>query len=580
MSIAFPTISNRIRAEVHTQIDPNVIYRSEIDAVSGHPARIWNFAGLEKANYIFQLNEIDGSDNPVRQLAFFFVEPGQIDGLLARSQEQIKVGITPGLVVGASEFTFDGSYTGSSTLEVVVQKNLNVRVWVFTLDGIPVEGDKVKVDWNFDANEIDGINPASVESDVLAGWTFDDVIADLLAKMYAVNPNASLYSESGNDGVRFIGFTSATGIVTIIKEGGAQKPDWRGWDIGFSEMQGENFLSRTQEIEWNPTTGRLAFLEAGRFFAENQEYHVVFDARRQESGGVPYFVDFATRYITEDTVLTVNDFGRKIIIAPNDFITVTLPLLAEIPQGRRMLIEVEGVNVCVQVDKQSGDSINFKQGKLFICGGESISIYKFIRPDTSQEFRCCDAFGNFYVVGSPLHNELVTAKMYNVLLMNGDDADDRNNARLYQDFVLGLDNDQLVDYDNWATGNNKYKWSRANSANPSNVHKFKIPDRRGTFDNGATDVTRPSVFNLNSVGKHRHFVTVDAGTNSNQFPSERETVLSAIRSQIRQWVKGSNGAEGYILDSSTTEPTIGRTSEAGSEKTQPDNVSYFKYVLI
>jgi hypothetical protein len=59
---------------------------------------------------------------------------------------------------------------------------------------------------------------------------------------------------------------------------------------------------------------------------------------------------------------------------------------------------------------------------------------------------------------------------------------------------------QLVNYDDWAIGNNKYFFSLANSSNPVNANKFFIPDRRNVVEK-ITDGTRlPGVFQDQQVG--------------------------------------------------------------------------------
>lgn len=107
-SIAYPTISNRIRVDIMKQSDPLAVIVSEIDSVSGHPARIWSFPGLERTNYIFTMNEIDGSGNPINNLAYFDVVPDSINGTLVRDDEQIFPDITPGLIAGNVDIYFDG----------------------------------------------------------------------------------------------------------------------------------------------------------------------------------------------------------------------------------------------------------------------------------------------------------------------------------------------------------------------------------------------------------------------------------------------------------------------------------------
>lgn len=108
----YPSITNRIRASIFLQSDPQALIAFEIDSTPGHPERVWSFPGLPRNNYGFVLDEIDSFDNPVNNLAYFDAVPSEVEGELVRDDEEIVVDTTPGLVGGASVATFDG--TGGS----------------------------------------------------------------------------------------------------------------------------------------------------------------------------------------------------------------------------------------------------------------------------------------------------------------------------------------------------------------------------------------------------------------------------------------------------------------------------------
>ena len=107
-SIAYPTISNRIRVDISAQSDPGTIIQTETE-VAPHDARIWSFPGLPRTNYIYEMSEIDDDGNKLRQLAYFDVVPSLIPDSVVRPDEQIQVGVTPGLVAGTNSFVFDGT---------------------------------------------------------------------------------------------------------------------------------------------------------------------------------------------------------------------------------------------------------------------------------------------------------------------------------------------------------------------------------------------------------------------------------------------------------------------------------------
>jgi len=108
-SIAYPSITNRIQASIYLSSSPLALVASIIDSTAGHPSRYWSFPGLIRDNYIFSLEEIDGSGNPVSNLALFSCTPAQLDGYLVRDDEEIIVDVTDGLNAGDTEFVFDGT---------------------------------------------------------------------------------------------------------------------------------------------------------------------------------------------------------------------------------------------------------------------------------------------------------------------------------------------------------------------------------------------------------------------------------------------------------------------------------------
>ena len=108
-SIAYPDITNRLKAVIYKQSDPLAEVASIIDNTAGHPARKWHFPGLDRTNYNFKLLEIDGGGLTVNVLANFDVVPGEIDGLLTRAEEQITEGSTDGFVGNTTGFVFDGT---------------------------------------------------------------------------------------------------------------------------------------------------------------------------------------------------------------------------------------------------------------------------------------------------------------------------------------------------------------------------------------------------------------------------------------------------------------------------------------
>jgi hypothetical protein len=108
-SKAYPDITNRIRGSVKTWDGATTVV-TIIDSTTGHPARLWNYPGLPRANYQWVLEEINGSGVAIRTLSDFMVVPSTIDGLLTRDKEQLQVDApNSGLVSGTSSATLDGT---------------------------------------------------------------------------------------------------------------------------------------------------------------------------------------------------------------------------------------------------------------------------------------------------------------------------------------------------------------------------------------------------------------------------------------------------------------------------------------
>jgi len=374
-SVAFPAITNRIRASVFKEADTAIIAQI-IDSTAGHPERIWTFAGLPRANYGFNLDEIDGSGNVVNNLAHFDVVPGQVDGTLVRNDEQIQADVTPGFTSGTNTFTFDGT--------------------------------------------------------------------------------------SG-------------------------KPDYRGWEIVVSEYGGRVPLINSIDFTWNKDTGVFLLVEPTDVIATGQWYNIHFDPIADPSAGSSYpsVNDFEIDLITANTTLIADSFGsKKILIEPSGtYLEVTLPDISTVPIGRPLMIE--GGNTggiwAAKFLKFGSDTIAFWHGDLFVLPNESLRIYRYKKPDLSSEWRIDSLDGNFKTVGFEAASDMVFNDIINAQLLDGSICDKNQYARIYNEIVLHLPSTQVVNYDDWLTGNNKYYFSLANSADPTFVDKFHFPDRRNAF---------------------------------------------------------------------------------------------------
>lgn len=449
---AYPLITNRIKASVLSATSPFAVVASIIDTTVGHPARTYDFLGLPRNNYGFSLDEIDGGGSVVQNLALFSVVPGDIGTLLTRDDEQIQVDVTPGLVSGATSFTFDGT--------------------------------------------------------------------------------------SG-------------------------KPDYIGWEIVPAELAGgRQIMVRGVDFSWDSLTGIFSLLTPGDTFNNGAYYNIHFNPIQQAAGNsYPTITDFEINYVKVDTTLDDTYFGKKLLVDPTGVYTeITLPDIATIPDGRKMMVEVIGSGTaCVKFIPDGSDVINWLRGNIFCNKQESFSIYKFTNPDTlTPEWRVCDVDGNFKTVGQSVGDDSDIADVFNRILLNGASILNTQYARLYNEFVLNLPSSQVVNYDDHATGNNKYLWSLANSADPGNLNKFKIPDRRGLFERN------------NNTGKPGDYFS----------EMIKSTGLSITLPYVQNF--GSSATFG-VTDGNPGGPpggvTIPVTIGTGTE-TRPNNYLINKYVLI
>lgn len=351
-----------------------------------------------------------------------------------------------------------------------------------------------------------------------------------------------------------------SGTASFVFDGTAGKPDYLGWDIIPTEQAGgRGLMVEGVDYSWDPVTATFNLLQLDDVFNNAQYYNIHFEPQQQTAGGsYPTVTDFVINFLDVDTTLDDTYFGKMLIIEPTGIYTeITLPAIATVPDGRKMMVNTRGAGfAAIKFLTQGADTINFLNGTLIAMLNEEFSIYVFDHPVNGREYRVCDIDGNFKSVGQSVADDGIAADVWNRKLLDGSSLDKYQYARLYE-FVENLPLAQVVDYDSHATGNNKYLWGRANSANPANANKFLVPDRRNLFERNNQS---------GKAGDYQAEMIKATGTN---------ITLPYVQNNAAGATFGITDGPNY----GTPPQTIACTFGTGTE-TRPVNYLINKYVLV
>lgn len=360
------------------------------------------------------------------------------------------------------------------------------------------------------------------------------------------------------------GFTA--GLNTVTFDGTAGKPNYIGWTIVPSELTGRGILALGLDYSWVPSTGVFTLLQAGDILQTGTYYNIHFDPNVQTAGGSPpSVIDFTARLITADDTALITDFGNTIILEPAGvYLILSLPDIATVPVGRILTVEMiklRGNAVqCTKFLPNGADVINFMRGNLYMMNNENLAIYRFMRPDLSNEWRVRNEHGNFHRIGEPTGDDAIATGVYCKQLYDGSAKNKYQFARIFNEVVLTLPGTQVCNYDDWATGNNKYLFSLANSADPGNVDKFHFPDRRGIFERN-NNAGKSGDFATDSIKNHVHSVSPPSSNSQAGFG------LTTTGSDPL-------GGDGPVTAYNTANNT------GGTSETAPKHYLINKYVLI
>jgi hypothetical protein len=273
-----------------------------------------------------------------------------------------------------------------------------------------------------------------------------------------------------------IGFDADTNSAIFDGTGGS--PDYRGWSIVPSELTGRGILAEGLDYSWDSITGELNLLQLDDQFYLDNVWNIHFNSSSQPAGNsYPTVTDFSIKLVTASYTVLAEDFGGKLICEPTaNYMEVAFPAIATVPQGRKLMIEVSGTTRFMSLDG------------MVAMPNESFSVYRYL-----TKWRIDSQYGNFSLCGNVFGSDAIPADVVNALFLDGASVSRFTYARLY-DYVLQLPVGQVVAYDSWATGNNKYLYSLANISNV-----FHIPDRRGIFEKNSSGIA--GTYENESVGQ-------------------------------------------------------------------------------
>lgn len=301
------------------------------------------------------------------------------------------------------------------------------------------------------------------------------------------------------------GLTAGTTTFTFDGTGG--KPDWtHGHDITI-DRRGFGPMEKDTDFSYDPATQEFNLLTVSDVFGGGEKFFVRFEPLVQQSGiSTEAGIFSSTKFITVTETLTADDAGKKIIIKGEDpYLEITLPSLALTAENRPFYFEsAPGFHSCVKLISADANKLEYPiSGKthIFLKPGETITLFKSIDSSVST-WRVHEAEGNFKTVGIEFTSYGDPGDLINCVELNDTILDSEEQARLYE-FIESLPASAVCNYDDWATGNNKYKFSYKNVAN-----EFHVPDVRGLFQRNTTDARLAGSYQDWTMADHKHIETI------------------------------------------------------------------------
>lgn len=383
--------------------------------------------------------------------------------------------------------------------------------------------------------------------------------------------------------------------ITLMPDGSTLYPsnvsiitnaDWAGWEVEQFNNFGAIYM-RGRDYSYDALSGTLTKLIEGDIFEDAAGYQLIFAPRISNVEGAPgpSGNDFSgKRYITADDSITTADAGKDIIVRGTaSYIKINLPKLSEMQEGKRFYVRMPpGSTVrCARLIAQLSDRIDFGKGNrtsMFLYPSESFEFYKevddtdAVNPVSYIIIR--NAQGNHLTVGDTVSNEGDASHVINLIEKDGGGASGLDAdvfARLYEDFVLHLPSSQVVPYNQWGNGDNRFKFSLKDNT----TNKFRIPDTRGQFERQSSAGRPCNSHGQNALKDHQHLMPMGS-------LSENGGIVPFGSSGI-----GLDGGQYYGRGRHkwdfTSKPYVlltpgGMAQQEASEETRPDYVANNKYL--
>ena len=386
---------------------------------------------------------------------------------------------------------------------------------------------------------------------------------------FQFNPDNSDFLYRTPENIR-VGTTAGwiDGSTSAVLDGSGGKADWRGWEP-IVDQPGIGPLLRDVNYTWDSVTGTFMLIDGNTLYTD-LEYRFDFQPQTiSASPGVPGGRQFTTVLeVTEDTTLTADDMGKKILINPaSNYIEITMPDISTVVANRVTWFETVASASMFGVRIKAGTGATWGlaptgRTDMWMAPGETFEAYK-----NASVYRVQNPVGNFIEVGRQFSSDRDAEE--NAIPMDGSTGDTETYARIWNDYVLQLDAAQVVTFADWEADPTKQCfWSLGDGGLPELFH---FPDRRDRHERntGASNEAGEQI--ADDPGAHSHVMFGGASS---------ATDLQADK--IPAYLAGGYGSgnDYRIKNAGTQTATLGKTGTTGTGETKVKSYYVNKFVKI